>query len=49
MIGQLIEDRISSLYAIDYGSAASMFIVISVVLAFALAFRYVSIEDLGGA
>jgi len=49
MIGQLIEERISSLYAIDYGSAASMFIVISVVLAFALAFRYVSIEDLGGA
>jgi spermidine/putrescine transport system permease protein len=49
MIGQLIESRISSLYAIDYGSAASMFIVISVVLAFALAFRYVSIEDLGGA
>lgn len=49
MIGQLIEERISSLYAIDYGSAASMFIVVSVVLAFAVAFRYVSIEDLGGA
>lgn len=48
MIGQLIEKRINSLYAIDYGSAASMFIVISVVLAFALAFRYVSIEELGG-
>ena len=49
MIGQLIEDRISSLYAIDYGSAASMFIVVSVVIAFALAFRYVTIEELGGA
>ena len=49
MIGQLIEERISSMYAIDYGSAASMFIVASVVVAFALAFRYVSIEDLGGA
>jgi spermidine/putrescine transport system permease protein len=49
MIGQLIESRITQLYAIDYGSAASMFIVISIVAAFALAFRYVSIEDLGGA
>lgn len=48
MIGQLIEGRIDSLYAIDYGSAASMFIVISIVVAFALAFRYVSIEDIGG-
>ncbi|MFC7081821.1 ABC transporter permease [Halorussus caseinilyticus] len=48
MIGQLIEERINSLYAIDYGSAASMFIVVSIALAFAVAFRYVSIEDLGG-
>ena len=48
MVGQLIEERITSLYAIDYGSAASMFIVISVAVAFALAFRYVTIEDLGG-
>jgi spermidine/putrescine transport system permease protein len=49
MIGQLIEERINSLYAIGYGSAASMFIVLSIVVAFAVAFRYVSIEDLGGA
>ena len=48
MIGQLIESRINSLYAIGYGSAASMFIVASIVVAFAVAFRYVSIEDLGG-
>ncbi|WP_435125743.1 ABC transporter permease [Halobaculum sp. D14] len=48
MIGQLIELRISSQYAIDYGSAASMFIVLSIVVAFVLAFRYVSVEDLGG-
>lgn len=48
MIGQFIEERINSLYAIDYGSAASMFIVISIVLAFAVAFRYVTIEDIGG-
>lgn len=48
MIGQLIEERINSLYAIGYGSAASMFIVISIVIAFGIAFRYVSIEDLGG-
>jgi spermidine/putrescine transport system permease protein len=48
MIGQLIEERINSLYAIGFGSAASMFIVVSIVVAFALAFRYVSIEDIGG-
>ncbi|WP_458209135.1 ABC transporter permease [Haladaptatus sp. NG-SE-30] len=48
MIGQLIEKRINSLYAIDYGSAASMFIIISIVIAFGLAFRYVSIDELGG-
>jgi len=48
MVGQLIEGRITGQYAIDYGSAASMFIVVSIVIAFALAFRYVSIEELGG-
>jgi spermidine/putrescine transport system permease protein len=48
MIGQLIEERINSLYAIGYGTAASMFIVVTIVVAFAVAFRYVSIEDLGG-
>lgn len=48
MVGQLIEERINSLYAIGYGGAASMFIVLTVVLAFALAFRYVTIDDLGG-
>jgi len=49
MIGQLIEDRITFSYAIGYGSAASMFIVVSIVFAFALAFRYVNIDELGGA
>ena len=49
MIGQLIENRITVRYAIGYGSAASMFIVISIAAAFALAFRYMDIEDLGGA
>lgn len=49
MIGQLIANRVNSMYAIGYGSAAAMFIIASVVLAFALAFRYVGIKDLGGA
>jgi spermidine/putrescine transport system permease protein len=48
MIGQLIEERIMTLYVIDYGAAASMFIVVSIVIAFAFAFRYVSIDELGG-
>jgi len=49
MVGQLIEDRITFAYDIGYGSAASMFIVVSIAIGFVLAFRYVSIEDLGGA
>ncbi|KPN29366.1 spermidine/putrescine ABC transporter membrane protein [Halolamina pelagica] len=48
MIGQLIEERINSLYAIGYGSAGSMFIVVTIVVAFALAFRYVDVDELGG-
>ena len=48
MIGQLIEERINSLYAIGYGSAASMFIVVTIVVAFGVAFRYVSVDELGG-
>jgi len=48
MIGQLIAERIESLYAIGYGSSASMFIVVSIVIAFAVAFRYVSVDELGG-
>lgn len=49
MIGQLIESRITGRYAIGYGSAASMFIVVSIAAAFALAFRYMDVEELGGA
>jgi spermidine/putrescine transport system permease protein len=48
MIGQLIAERIESLYAVGYASAASMFIVVSIVVAFAIAFRYVSVDELGG-
>ena len=49
MIGQLIAGRVNDIYAVGYGSAASMFIVVSVVAAFTLAFRYVELQDLGGA
>ncbi|MFB6298859.1 MAG: ABC transporter permease [Halobacteriales archaeon] len=49
MIGQLIAARVNTMYAIGYGSAGSMFIIVSVVIAFALAFRYVGIKELGGA
>lgn len=48
MVGQLIELRINELYAIDWGSAASMFIIITIAVAFAVAFRYVSLDELGG-
>jgi len=48
MIGQLIANRVNTQYAIGYGSAAAMFIIVSVVVAFALSFRFVGIKDLGG-
>jgi spermidine/putrescine transport system permease protein len=48
MIGQLIESRISSLYAIDSASAISMFIILAIVIAFGLAFRHIDVENLGG-
>ncbi|WP_254766072.1 ABC transporter permease [Salinilacihabitans rarus] len=49
MIGILIENRVNGTYSIGYASAASMFVLVSIVAAMVLAFRYVSIEDLGGA
>ncbi|MFB6160300.1 MAG: ABC transporter permease [Haloferacaceae archaeon] len=49
MVGQLIAARVNTMYAVGYGSAASMFIIISIVAAFVLAFQYVELEDLGGA
>lgn len=48
MIAMLIEHRINALYAIGYGSAAAMFIIVSILVAFVVAFRYVTIEDLSG-
>lgn len=48
MIGQLIAGRVNTMYAIGYGSAVAMFIIVSIVAAFALAFRYVSLQELGG-
>jgi spermidine/putrescine transport system permease protein len=49
MIGMLIESRVAGTYSIGYASAASMFVIVSIVGAMVLAFRYVSIEELGGA
>lgn len=48
MIGQLIESRITSLYAIGSASAMAMFIILAIVVAFGFAFRYISVENLGG-
>lgn len=49
MIGMLIESRVAGTYSIGYASAASMFVLVSIIGAMILAFRYVSIEELGGA
>lgn len=49
MIGILIESRVAGTYSVGYASAASMFVLVSIVGAMIVAFRYVSIEELGGA
>ncbi|WP_152040902.1 ABC transporter permease [Salinigranum salinum] len=49
MIGMLIEGRVAGTYSIGYASAASMFVLVSIIGAMIVAFRYVSIEELGGA
>lgn len=49
MIGQLIEQRITSLYQIGYGSAVSVFIIVTIAAAFLIMNRYVSVDNLGGA
>lgn len=48
MIGQLIESRISSLYAIGSASAIAMFIILAILITFGLAFRHIEVENLGG-
>lgn len=47
MIGQLMGMRINSLYAIGYGSAVSLFIIIPTVIAFVVGFKYAAF-DIGG-
>lgn len=46
MVGQLIEKRINALFAIGYASAAAMFIIIPIVIAFVVAFKRSSFKDL---
>lgn len=48
MLGPYIEQRVGSLYQVDYASAASMIIVLTIIALFAMSFRYIEIEDLGG-
>ena len=48
MLGMYIEQRVGSLYQVDYASAASMIIVLTILILFALSFRYIDVEDLGG-
>jgi spermidine/putrescine transport system permease protein len=48
MLGIYIEQRVGTLYQVDYASAASMIIVLTIIALFAVSFRYIDIEDLGG-
>jgi len=48
MIGMYIEQRVGSLYQVDYASAASMIIVLTILVLFGVSFRYIDVEDLGG-
>lgn len=46
MVGQLIEGRVNAQFAIGYASAAAMFIIIPIVIAFSIAFKRASLKDL---
>lgn len=46
MIAQMISIKINTLYAIDYGSAMAMFIIVSVIIAFVVVVRYAGLEAL---
>jgi len=48
MLGMYIEQRVGALYQVDYASAASMIIVLTILILFGLSFRYIDVEDLGG-
>lgn len=48
MVGQLIGTRVNTLYAIGYGSAASLFIIIPTVIAFGIGFKYAAFSTVGG-
>jgi len=48
MIGQLIGTRVNTLYAIGYGSAASLFIIIPTIIAFVIGFKYAAFSTVGG-
>lgn len=46
MVGQLIEGRVNAQFAIGYASAAAMFIIVPIVIAFVAAFKRASFKDL---
>jgi spermidine/putrescine transport system permease protein len=48
MLGMYIEQRVGALYQVDYASAASMVIVLTILALFGVSFRYIDVEDLGG-
>jgi spermidine/putrescine transport system permease protein len=48
MLGMYIEQRVGALYQVDYASAASMIIVLTILILFGMSFRYIDVEDLGG-
>lgn len=48
MLGMYIEQRVGTLYQVDYASAASMIIVLTILVLFGLSFRYIDVENLGG-
>ncbi|WP_049947436.1 ABC transporter permease [Candidatus Halobonum tyrrellensis] len=45
MVGEILADRINQIYAIDFGSAGSIFLIIPCLIGFLVIFKY---ADLGG-
>lgn len=48
MVGQIIADRINQIYAIDFGSAASVFLIVPCLIGFVVIFKYAEFDGMGG-
>lgn len=48
MVGEILADRINQIYAIDFGSAGSIFLIIPCLIGFLVIFKYAEFDEMGG-